>query len=336
MICWPKVSIIILNWNNYKDTIECLESVYQNRYPYYNVILVDNGSTNESVIEIVAHCKNKLCLEIICLNCDLKNAQLNPIGQKRDANYKDIIKNEIIIIKNRDNYGYAIGNNIGIAYALKNYDIGYILILNNDVIVQEDFLIELVKASEADTQIGITGPKIFYYCFDNRKDIINFAGGIMKMWRGRPYHIGINKEDGIAYTIEKEVDYANGACILAKRELIEKIGLLNSEFFLYWEENDFCIRAKMSGFKVVFAPNALIWHKTAASIKNLKGLEQYYMVRNRFYFMRKYASNLELLFFILYFFIFEFLYLSIRNLIYSKNKSAFFRGVWDGLRYMMS
>lgn len=335
MICLPKVSIIILNWNNFRDTIRCLESVYKINYPLYNVIVIDNGSTDDSVIEIMSYCKDKLSLEVVFQNYDLGFSQFEQLFINNDVSQTGTIKNKIYIIKNQDNYGYAVGNNVGIIYALGNFDIKYVLILNNDIIVDKNFLLELVISSEGEEQIGIAGPKIFYNCVNKRRDIINFAGGVMKMWRGKPCHIGMNKEDKIEYNLQKEVDYVNGACILAKRELIEKIGLLSTEFFLYWEENDLCFRAKNSGFKVVFVPGALIWHKTAASIKNLKGLEQYYMVRNRFIFMKKYASKPQLLSFFLYFFMYEFVYLSILNIIYAKNKTAFFKGVRDGLKYII-
>ena len=130
---YPKVSIIILNWNGWKDTIECLESLQRLTYPNYHVIVVDNGSRGNDA-------------EVL---------------QEKFGDY-------ISLIRNDKNYGYTGGNNIGIRHALNNSSPDYFLILNNDVAVAPDFLTEMVKVADNDAAIGIVGPKVYYYDFPNR------------------------------------------------------------------------------------------------------------------------------------------------------------------------
>lgn len=262
----PKVVIIILNWNRKKDTIECLESIKQITYPNYEILLVDNGSTDGSVEYFREH-------------------------------YPDI---EIIV--NKNNIGYAEGNNVGIRKAMGN-GVDYVLILNNDTVVDPEFLDELVKVAESDPWIGFAGPKVYYYNYKQKKDSINFAGGKLDMWKGRTYHIGLNEVDSGMYDGIKEVDYVEGSCLLLRKEVIKEIGLFDPVYFAYWEENDLCMRGHKAGYISVFVPKAKIWHKIAAS--NINKTKIYYLTRNQFWFMKRYATWFQYISFLLYFFLFQ-------------------------------
>jgi len=339
----PKVSIIILNWNGWKDTTECLESVYQISYPNYDVIVVDNGSEDDSIEKIKEYAEGKIEVESKFFEYDPSNKPIKIIertieeadawgGKEREIG--DLPSNrKLILIKNEKNYGFAEGNNIGMRYALKTLNPDYVLLLNNDTVVDKGFLGELVKVGESDEKIGIVGPKIYYYDYNGRKDIINFAGGKFNMWKGQSYHIGITEIDKGQYDEIREVDYVDGSCLLARRETIKNAGLLSLNYFTYWEETDWCIRGYRAGYKSVYVPKAKMWHKIAASSNGTTHV--YYMAKNRFLFMRQHATKIQFLSFLLYFFGFQFWFTSGVFVIYHKDVKrfiSFFKGVFDGLK----
>jgi len=222
----PKVSIIILNWNGKDDTIECLESLRKITYPNYDVVVVDNDSKGDDVKVL-----------------------------------REMFGEYIHIIENNKNYEFAEGNNIGMRWALKK-GIDYVLLLNNDIIVDPEFLSEMVKVAENDQQIGMVGPKIYFY--DN-PDKIWFAGGNISMWRCKTWHTGKGEIDDGQYDSLQEVDYITGCALLVKREVIEKIGMLDPDYLSYYEDTDWCIRAKQHGYKIVYVPTAKLWHKGGTS-----------------------------------------------------------------------
>jgi len=242
----PKVSIIILNWNGLEDTVECLESLRKITYPNYDVVIVDNGSEGEDV----------------------------RILREKFGDY-------IHIIENDRNYGFAEGNNIGIRHTLRNSKSTYLLLLNNDMIVAPDFLTELVEVSESDAEIGIVGPKIYYYDFDGRNDVIWYAGGKIQWWRQWVYrHIGENDDDLPQYQTITSVDWITGAAMMLKRCIIEELSLLNPRYFFGNEDVEYCLKARKHGFKTIYVPSAKVWHKIGVSRKkydpSLADLSPYY------------------------------------------------------------
>lgn len=337
----PRVSIIILNWNGWKDTLECLESLYQIDYPNYDVILVDNGSEDDSIRKIKDYAEGKIKVESKFFEYSSENKPIKIIeytregaeaGGGKEQEITHLSPNErLILIKNERNYGFAEGSNIGMRYALKALKPDYILLLNNDTVVDRQFLEELVKVAEGDPDIGFAGPKVYYYDFNGRKDVINFAGGRLNMWTGQSYHIGVNEVDEGQYDEIKEVDYVEGSAFLVREELLDRVGLLDRDYFAFWEENDLCMRGLKGGYKSVYVPNSRIWHKVSSSSSNIK---VYYLTVNRFRFMKKYATKLQLLSFLLYFFGFQFWLTAGVFAIYRKDiKSliSFFRGVAGGM-----
>ncbi len=238
---YPKVAIIIVNWNGLKDTIECIESVKKIDYPDYEIIVIDNGS------------------------------------EKFDA---DILEkkfsSEIGIIRNKENLGFAGGNNIGIRYALEN-GADFVLLLNNDTVVDKGFLSEMIRVASLDNRIGAVGPKIYFYSEINK---IWFAGGKINKILTKGEMIGYGEIDQGRYDTEKETDFITGCCLLVKREVFEKIGLLSEEYFVYYEDTDWCLRARKSGFKCVYAPKAEIWHKASIGLGLGSPAYIYYNIRN--------------------------------------------------------
>lgn len=247
---FPKVIIIILNWNGKDDTIECLESLSIITYPNYEIILVDNGSTDGSV------------------NCFIEKYS------------------EIEIIKNKENLGFAEGNNIGMRHAIEK-GADYILLLNNDTVVDSEFLNELVKVAESDPKIGIVGPKIYYYNYKGRKDVIWFAGGKIHWRFGKTAHLHMDKIDKGSINKLIQVDYITGCAILLNKNLLDKIGLFDPEYFAYFEEVDLCVRASRF-YSCIFVPKAIIWHKVSRSTGgNFSPTMAYLFIRNKMLFMMK-------------------------------------------------
>ena len=292
----PKVAIIILNWNGKEDTIECLESLKHVTYPNYEILLMDNGSTDGSV------------------ECFRERYP------------------RMEIIENGKNLGFVEGNNVGIRKAMDE-GADYVLLLNNDTVVDPEFLGELAKVAESDPKIGFVGPKVYYYDYEGRKDVLNFAGGKLNMWKGVSYHIGVNEIDYGQYNDITKVDYAEGSCLFVNKNVIKKIGLLDPSYFTYWEENDWCMRGMNAGYSSFFVPKAKIWHKIGASNQGTKKV--YYLTRNRFWFMKRYANLNQYTIFLLYFMSFQFWYLTCINIIYKRDFKAFnsfCKGIIDGIR----
>jgi len=245
-----KVFIVILNWNGLDDTRECILSLKKNTYANYEIVVVDNGSADSS-----------------------------PHALKKEFP-------DIEIIENKINAGFAGGNNIGIEYSLgKGAD--YILLLNNDTTVENDFLTELVKRGESDEKIGLLESKI---CFYDEPNKIWFAGGKIDWLKVSGRHIGLNELDSGKYDKIEEVDYLTGCCLLIKKSVIEKIGKLSEDYFLYYEDTDFCLRAKNAGFKCVYVPASKMYHKVSRSTKPGSPSYIYYHTRNGLYLSKKNAG----------------------------------------------
>lgn len=247
------VYIIVLNWNGKDDTLECVKSLQQINYSDYKIIIVDNGSEDDSVFEI-------------------------------KKNFP-----EIKIIENKKNLGFAGGNNIGIKYAVEN-KADYILLINNDTTVDSNFLSELVQAGEADEKIGALGSKIYFHSEPNR---IWFAGGKVNWLKNKGTHLGLDEIDNGQDNKIGEVDYLTGCCLLVKREVVEKIGDLAEDYFLYYEDTDFSLRTKNAGYKILYVPASKIYHKISRSTKPGSASYIYYHVRNGLVMAKRNGSLLN-------------------------------------------
>jgi GT2 family glycosyltransferase len=288
---YPKIAIVILNWNGLSDTLECLESLKTIVYPNYVIVIIDNGSKGNDA-------------EII----------------------REKFGDFICVIEEEKNLGFVSGCNEGIQWALCS-GADYILLLNNDTVVDSSFLIELVKVAQSNIQIGIVGPKICYYEQPNK---IWFAGGKINFWTGITHFIGRDEFDYGRFDCIKEVDFVSGAALLIKKETIRGIGLLNELYFAYYEETEWCTKAKRAGFKVVYVPNARIWHKTY--MRKTSEIEIYYTTRNRFIFMKRNSTAVQLVVFSLFFLMTDLLG-QMKTKLFMRPKSfvAYLKGIYDGL-----
>jgi GT2 family glycosyltransferase len=333
----PRVSIIILNWNGWKDTIECLESLYQITYLNYDVIVVDNGSEDESFKKLKEYAEGKIEVESKFFEYDPSNKPIKFIEYGREeaeaggGKEKEIIdwssNKKMIFIKNEKNYGFAEGNNIGMRYALKAWNPDYVLLLNNDTVVDREFLRELVKVGEGDERIGIVGPMILSYYNEN---LILSAGLEIRRITHTTKMIGLGrKRDDTKYNIGKEVDYVSGCALLIKTEVIKSIGLMDYRYFVYVEEKDWCTRARLSGYSCVYVPQSRIWHKVSISANQISGLQEYYLARGQILYLKKFTNIWQSLVAFPIFFAQRILVaLMVRKFVLLR---ACFRGLVDGL-----
>lgn len=199
-------------------------------------------------------------------------------GLEKDIEKMDGVK----FIQTGANLGFTGGNNAGIKEALKE-GASFIFILNPDTEVDHSCISEGLKIME-DAQVGVVGPKIL---FPDKKTIW-YTGGIMDKLNVIGSHRGVDEKDCSQYDVEEETDYVSGAAMLVRAEVFAKIGLFDERYFLYYEDSDFCHRAKQSGFKIMYAPKAKVFHQNAKSTGLGSPLQDYYISRNRFLFASKF------------------------------------------------
>ncbi|MGC8654776.1 MAG: glycosyltransferase family 2 protein [Candidatus Kryptoniota bacterium] len=255
------LSIILVNYKNADITADCVRSIEQSTFRDFQIIIVDNESRPESLTKLKNACPNS------------------------------------IIIPQEENVGFAEGNNIGIRYALQSGS-ELILLLNNDTVVDKDMLRNLIETARKDSLIGIIGAKIFYH---DSPDILWFAGGRFNIRKAVSAHDGMNQKDSDEFNFEKETDFITGCCLLTKKDVVEKIGLLDTRFFLYFEDSDFCVRAKKAGYSIIYQPKAVLYHKVSNTTEWDSPVYIYFNLRNKILFVLKHNSLLMQVLYLPYF-----------------------------------
>ena len=259
-----KVGLVILHFNNSDLTEACLVSVKQ---------LETKGFK----------------LEVIVVNN-------NPL-EKIDFLKKKFP--EFIFLKTPENLGYAAGNNFGLKRALKD-GVDFVLLFNNDTLLDEKLIKELLKTAQKDPKIGILAPKIYFapghefhqqrYQEKDKGRVIWYAGGLIDWQNVIASHRGVDEVDEGQYNQPRMTDFASGCAMLVGKEVFKAIGFFDEKYFLYLEDVDFCRRAQKDGFKIFYVPTAMLWHLNAGSSEVGGSLHDYYLTRNRLLFGFKYAS----------------------------------------------
>jgi GT2 family glycosyltransferase len=303
-----QICIIILNWNGWKDTIECLESLYQISYPNYTVILIDNGSVDNSLEQIRLYCAGKIQVESPFYTYDPNNKPLTiieysreetEIGEVRVDEIANIQSNRrMILIKNEKNYGFAEGNNVGIRFAINTINPDFILLLNNDTVVRNDFLDELIKSSERNTneKIGIWSPKLMKY---HSPTIIDSTGHIFA-W-GHIVDRGEGVVDRGQYDKDVNVIGAIAAAALYKKEMLIDIGLFDESFFILYEDAELSWRAFKKKWGAKFVPTSIVYHKRGSTRERYKNEinDENFSIDNVVTTTNRYASSNQKALFIL-------------------------------------
>lgn len=257
----PSVAIILVNWNGYAFTVDCLESLRKIDFPDFKIILVDNASQNNE-------------------------------GALLKSKFP-----EIDLIENDTNLGFAGGNNVGIRKAL---DDGYshVMLLNNDTVVEPDFLGEMLRKFSQNPNLGVVQPLI---CFLHDRMKIWSAGGKWNQFLCRAITRGDRKNLEEYEARDGSLDWATGCCMLMARSSLLDVGLLNESYFTYFEDVDWSLRFKKKGYDIELASQAVIYHEAGASSKKkhsegtLSATVFYYHVRNQFFLVRSESQGLQII-----------------------------------------
>jgi GT2 family glycosyltransferase len=293
------VYIIVLNYNSWLDTIECLESLLQQEHDHYKIIVVDNGSANDSMQQLESWSQTAAMQYGISFDTLLY--------QQEQFIEKEIKENSrVSFVWSDTNSGYASGNNIGIRYSYLQSKDHFIWLLNNDTIVLKDTLQHLVacyEQSNGQKKTGLVGCLQRYY--HNPSQVQCLYG------QYNPF-LGLPKEYGSGYAVEainslpdKPIDYLSGACLLTHTDVLKETGLLCEDYFLFYEELDFARRLQKAGYALVFCRTTSILHKHGMTINGgtkkagATPLADFHHFRSEFIFVRKfYRSYLPLYLFI--------------------------------------
>jgi GT2 family glycosyltransferase len=243
----PLVTTVILNWNGIDDTRACLESLRKARYTNNRILVVDNASENDEATQL----------------------------EKEFAGF-------IEVIRNAGNLGFAGGANVGIRRALDAAS-DYVLLLNNDVTVAPEFLTAMVEAASRYKRLAALCPQAY---FMDSPDVIYSTGGSVNLWTGVARQVGRGTKDEGQFERAARRDYADGLCMLIPVPALNAVGLLDEEYFAYWEETDWCIRARDKGLRCYYVPEAKVWHKAERSQEASDEFNYYYR-RNALMFVRK-------------------------------------------------
>ena len=273
-----QVSVVIPTYNLKKELLECIESIVKQDYPNLEIVVVDNGSTDGTVKSI-------------------KSLIINGLTNLR-------------LVENARNLGVTGGRNAGIKTASGRA--AYLFFFDHDMVAETDMIAQLVKVAESDPKIGIVTPKIYY--FGDKKRIWAAGTGI-NLWTGQIIFRG--GEDEGQYEEVEEVQVAPAA-ILVKRKVLDKIGGFDDIYFATYEDTDFCFRAKKAGFRIIYAPKAVAYHKIPVdyefAMRRLLS-RSYFVGRNRIIFMKRFGRNFWafLLFLPIYFAYYTFLSLRFKK-----------------------
>ena len=241
----PKVVVILVNYNSLKHTKECIQSIKSSSYNNIDIVVLDNDSAED-------------CQEL-------------------EDDFDDVV-----LIRNRDNFGFAVANNVGIEYALQK-GAEYILLLNNDTIVDKNCIEKLVKHGGENFRSGIVTGKILNYY---ERDLIWYAGGDLSYLKGDVCICGFGKRDIGQYNVSRECTFASGCCMLIPKEIAREFRL-SEDYFLYYEDCDYCVKLIKNGKKIYYCSSAVVFHKESATTDKHSCIYSYYFARNRLLFIKK-------------------------------------------------
>ncbi|HEY4215968.1 MAG TPA: glycosyltransferase family 2 protein [Gemmatimonadaceae bacterium] len=294
----PLVDIVVLNYNGWRDTIECLESVFRQEYASFRVILCDNGSIDESRERLEQWASGAYVHEprtngplrplisppvakpIPYAVCDRARAEQ---GGDRESSAR------LVIIHTGANLGFTGGNNVGMRYSLVRNEAKYLLLLNNDTVVAPNALTELVAAAERDAGIGAVGGTMLDY---RETELVQAAaGGTFAAWHGmvRASQEGARRGSTVA---DVALDFVSGGCLLAPLAVVRAVGLLDERFFIYGEDQDFSLRIRRAGYKLAYCPAAELWHLGGGTTVAGSPFNDYHNVRSALHFVAKHYPYL--------------------------------------------
>ena len=291
-----RCAILLVNWNGWADTIECLESLFRLDHENFRVIICDNGSEDNSLALIKAWADGELDLLLSC-GSPHKSLVSPPVHKKipyvvyarqeAEVGGDPTSDPHLVLIDNQENLGFAGGNNVGLRYLAARGDYDFVWLLNNDTVVAPDALNALVGRMAEKPAAGICGSTLLHYHKPERVQVC--GGAYYCSWLGLPWHFGQLRDRDAPVSvelIEKLADYIVGASMLVSRAFIEQVGLMCEDYFLYYEEIDWAIRAR-GAFTLTYAADSYVYHKVGAAIgtstdpRKKTPICDYYAIRNR-------------------------------------------------------
>ncbi len=301
----PLVYIIVLNYNGWPDTIECLESLLRLQYDNFHLIVIDNDSGDDSLESIRLWARGELAIKP---NTDLrlralvhppvaKPITVNEISCDRiNSGYslRQPDRSTIRLIQTGSNLGFAGGNNIGLRLALNDTECRYVWLVNNDAVVKPDALTKLVHRIEQNPHFGICGSTLLYYHHPDRVQAL--GGAAYNCWLATTRHIGaMTAADAFidAARVEPRLSYVIGASLLLSRPFLEQVGPMREDYFFYFDELDWCLRAR-GRYDITYAPESIVYHKEGKAIganhdtRHKSRLADYFWTKNRLKITRRF------------------------------------------------
>lgn len=299
-----RVYVLVVNWNGWADTIECLESVFKLAYADYRVIVCDNNSADDSVARIIDWAQGHLIAPASTAITSLPRLTSSPVVkplsyavyERQQAEKGGVLTHDprLVLIRTGANLGFAGGNNVGLRYALARADFDYVWLLNNDTVVEPTALRWQVYRMNENPKIGMCGSTLRYY--ENPDRIQALGGGYYCKWIGLPWHIGrLNRSDRQINRdhCERWMNYVVGASLFVSKEFLERVGLMGEDYFLFFEETDWAERGKKQ-FSLGYAPESVVYHKLGKSIgtssdpRKKSLICDFFALRNRLKFTQRY------------------------------------------------
>ena len=267
------VVALVLNWNGFEDTVECIESILRSDLAPAHIVVLDNGSIDGSTQRLQDWAA-------------AQSLEYDSFSSPAAARASDRPSTQLVFIECGRNLGYAGGNNVGIHYAIKRTGAEFVWILNNDVVVDHRALERALHVAQSDSRIGIVGAKLLRY--DEPETIQALGGGYIVPIFCHDTQLGSGKHSETSGETPIRVDHLIGASLLVRAAAVRDVGYIDESYFLYREETDWCIRMVRHGWKLFCSPTSLVWHKQARSIGFKSPLHDYYAVRNVLHLVRKF------------------------------------------------
>ncbi len=298
-----RVCVLLVNWNGWGDTIECLESVLRSEGVTLRAVVCDNGSVDGSPERILAWAEGRLDAfapeagqlrrfshpplpkPVSCVEYDREWAE---------AGGDPALDPPLVLIRTGANLGFAGGNNVGLRYVLSRGDFDHVWLLNNDTVVEPGAAAALVARMASKPSAGMAGSTLLRY--DAPRRVQARAGGWYCKWLGLPWHLGqLQQADDPPRRerVERWMNYVVGASMMVSRPFVEQVGLMGEDYFLYFEETDWAMRARGS-FTLAYAPDSVVFHKVGRSVgtssdpRRKSLLCDFFALRNRLLFTRRY------------------------------------------------
>jgi GT2 family glycosyltransferase len=295
----PHVDILLLNFNGWRDTIECLESIFRQDYPTYRVIVCDNGSTDDSWTQLVRWAKGVNDRPpsgrhpLRDLSWPPVDKPIRQVAYDRKRAESGGTHNEgaaqLILIQTGENRGFSGGNNVGLRYVLARDRADLVLLLNNDTVIGREALRAMVQLAESYDRLGAVGATMLDYHTPNL--VQEAGGGRVARWNGmvRMSHAGAQRDQVLR---SAQLDYVSGGCLLTRLSTLRSVGLLDERYFIYGEDIDLCLRMRKAGFRIGHAPRAVVWHKGGGTAIHGGPFSDYHNVRSSLLFVHKHYPYL--------------------------------------------